>query len=126
MDGREVDPQTLETAGRPARIRLTADRDTMAADGSSLVFVTAEVVDSKGRVVPVADPLLDFSLEGGGTLLATCSADLTDTTAYTLPRRKAWKGRAMAVVRSGKEAGLLTLTAKARGLKKATVRIETE
>ena len=126
VDGREVDPQTLETAGRPARIRLTADRDTVAADGSSLVFVTAEVVDSKGRVVPVADPLLDFSLEGGGTLLATCSADLTDTTAYTLPRRKAWKGRAMAVVRSGKEAGLLTLTAKARGLKKATVRIETE
>ena len=116
-NGKETDPQRLETAGKPARIRLTADRTELTADGQSLAFVTVEITDREGRIVPNADNLLDFSLKGAGTLPATCSADLTDSTAYTLPRRKAWKGRAMAVVKSGKEPGELTLTVKGKGLK---------
>lgn len=122
-NGKEVDPQLLETAGKACRIRLTADRTGMAADGQSLAYVIAEITDRKGRVVPIADNLLDFTLEGPGTLLATCSADLTDCTAYTLPQRKAWKGRVLVVVKSGKEIGELTLTAKAKRLKTERIKL---
>lgn len=111
----------LETAGKPVRVRLSADRFEMAADGRSLAYVVAEVIDSEGRMVPNADRLLTFELKGEGTLLATCSADLSDNTGYTLPQRKTWKGRAMAVIKSGKRAGKLTLTVKGKGLKKATL-----
>ena len=88
---------------------MTADRTEILADGESLVYVIAEITDKQGRVVPNADNLLTFELQGSGTLLATCSADLKDCTAYTAPERKAWKGRAMAVVKSGKEKGRLTI-----------------
>ena len=123
-NGQEKESRTLETAGKPARIRLTADRTEISADGESLVYVVAEITDKKGRVVPNADNLLSFELQGPGTLLATCSADLKDCTAYTAPERKAWKGRAMAVVKSGREKGGLTLTVKGTGLKKASVSLD--
>lgn len=116
-NGKEVDPQRLETAGKPDRIRLTVDRTELTADGQSLAYVIAEITDRQGRVVPIADNLLNFTLKGPGTLLGTCSADLTDCTTYILPERKAWKGRVLAVVKSGKETGELTLTVKAKGLK---------
>ena len=122
-NGKEVDPQRLETAGKPARIRLTADRTEMTANGQSLTYVIAEITDREGRMVPIADNVLYFTLKGPGTLLATCSADLTDCTAYTLPQRKAWKGRVLAVVKSGKETGELTLTVKSKGLKTEKIKI---
>ncbi len=124
VDGKEVDPQIIETAERPSHILLTTDRKEMNADGNSLAFISVQIVDKKGRIVPFADHLLDFEIEGEGTLLATCSADLTDSTAYTLPQRKAWKGRAMAVVKSGNETGQLILTVQSKGLKKASVCME--
>ena len=120
-NGREVESRTLETAGKAARIRLSADRTTMAADGQSLTYVNVEITDKSGRPMPIADDLLQFELEGPATLLATCSGDLKDCVPYTSPERKAWKGRAMAVVKSGKTPGEVTLTVKGKGLKKASV-----
>ena len=122
-DGREVESRTLETAGKPARIRLTADRTEMAPDGSSLAYVNVEVTDKEGRVIPNADNQLRFRLEGPATLLATCSGDLKDCVPYTSPERKAWKGRAMAVVKAGREEGSVTLSVSGKGLKKTSVSI---
>ena len=124
-NGQETESRTLETAGKPARIRLAADRTEMTADGRSLVYVTAEVVDKQGRVVPHADNLLTFDLKGEGSLLATCSGDLKDCVVATSSERKAWKGRAMAIVKAGRAKGDIVVAARAKGLKKdsATIKI---
>ncbi len=59
-------PRTsLRTAGAPHAIRLTPDRTSLAADGRSLLFVTAEVVDARGVVVPDAEHLIAFDIDGG-------------------------------------------------------------
>lgn len=123
-NGKETDARILETAGNPARIQLTADHTEITADGESLVYVMAEITDRKGRLVPNADALIKFDVQGAGTLLATCSADLKDESAYTDSRRKAWKGRAMAVIKAGKVKGKLQVTAHGQGLKKASVTVQ--
>ncbi len=123
-NGRETESRTLETAGKPARIRLTTDRTEISPDGESLVYVVAEITDKQGRVVPNADNLLAFETQGPGILMATCSADMKDRTAYTAPERKAWKGRAMAVVKGEKGKGRLTLTVKGKGVGKASVSLD--
>lgn len=123
-NGKETDARILETAGNPARIQLTADHTEITADGESLVYVMAEITDRKGRLVPNADALIKFDVQGAGTLLATCSADLKDESAYTDSRRKAWKGRAMAVIKAGKVKGKLQVTANGQGLKKASVTVQ--
>ncbi|MBI0385029.1 DUF4982 domain-containing protein, partial [Streptomyces albiflaviniger] len=48
--GRVVATDVLRTAERPHAVRLTPDRETVDADGRSLCFVTAEVVDAHGVV----------------------------------------------------------------------------
>lgn len=126
-NGTEQDAQIIETAGEPYAVKLTADRTEVQPDGESLVFVTAEITDRQGRKVPDADNLIDFKAEGNGSVIATCSADLRDCTPYISNERKAWKGRAMAVIKTeqGKKK-FIKLTAKGKGLKTGSVTIRCE
>ena len=103
---------TLKTAGEPARLRLTADRTVMTADGQSLTFVTIEVLDKQGTPVPEAAIPCEATVKGAGTLLAFASADLKDTEPYTSPRVKTWKGRALLVVRSTQKKGSVSVSIK--------------
>ncbi|MGW0584208.1 glycoside hydrolase family 2 TIM barrel-domain containing protein, partial [Streptomyces sp. NPDC002920] len=63
--GRTVATDVLRTAGAPHAVRLTPDRKSLPADGRSLVFVTADVVDARGVVVPDAEHLISFEVKGG-------------------------------------------------------------
>ena len=103
---------TLKTAGEPARLRLTPDRTVMTADGQSLIYVVAEVVDKDGIPVPEAAIPCEATIKGAGTLLAFASADLKDTEPYTSPRATTWKGRAMLVIRSTQKKGSVSVSIK--------------
>ena len=106
LPGREgLRESLLSTAGEPARLRLTADRSVITADGQDLSFVTVEVVDSKGNVCPDAAIPCEAIVKGQGTLLSFASADLKDREPYTSPRVTTWKGRALLVVRSTAKKG---------------------
>ena len=96
---------TLRTAGQPARLRLTPDRTTIAADGQDLAFVTVEVVDRNGNVCP--DAVIDCQavVSGKATLMAFASADMKDREPKTSAKVKTWKGRALLVVRSSDKKG---------------------
>ena len=116
----------LTTAGAPAAIRLTADRTRLTADGQDLAFVTAEVVDGEGNVVPTADDRLTFSVAGAGSLLAAGNADIKDEDPYFDATHRAWKGRALCVVRSASKQGTIRLTVTSPLLPKATLVIKTD
>ena len=103
---------TLKTAGEPARLRLTPDRTVMSADGQSLTFVTVEVLDKQGTLVPEAVIDCEATVKGAGKLLAFASADLKDTEPYTSPHVKTWKGRALLVIRSSLKGGSVNVTIK--------------
>ena len=103
---------TLKTAGEPSRLRLTPDRTVMQADGQSLTYVTVEVLDKDGTLVPEAAIDCEAVVKGTGKLLAFASADLKDTEPYPTPRVKTWKGRAILVVRSTQKKGSINVTIK--------------
>jgi beta-galactosidase len=65
--GTEVSDR-VQTAGAAARLALAADRASITADGRDLAFVTVDVVDAQGVVVPQASNLIDFAIEGPGEL----------------------------------------------------------
>lgn len=122
-NGAETETQTLLTAGKPAKIRLTADRTTLDCEGQHLAFITAEVTDKNGNVVPNAENLLHFSIKGEGNLIATGSADLKDEVPYNVCDRKSWKGRAIAVVKNTRQEGKAVLKVSSPGLSSASVTI---
>ncbi len=117
-------PAELRTAAAPARIKLTADRTRIKSDGQDLSYVTLELVDARGVRHPKAENLVRFSVEGPGTIAGVGNANPVSTESYQQPQRKAWQGRALVVVKSGKRPGRVTLRATSQGLPPASIVIE--
>jgi beta-galactosidase len=114
----------LRTAAGPARIKLTADRTRVRADGQDLSYVTVEIVDARGVRHPRAENLVRFGVEGPGSIVGVGNANPVSTESYQQPQRKAWQGRALVVVKSGKRPGRITLRATAQGLPPASLVID--
>ncbi|MES4887988.1 glycoside hydrolase family 2 TIM barrel-domain containing protein [Streptomyces sp. NPDC096012] len=123
-DGKVVATDVLRTASAPHAVRLTADRTSLPADGRSLVFVTAEIVDARGVVVPDAGHLLTFEVTGG-SLAGVDNGREESAERYQASTRTAFHGKALALVRAGTGAGRLTVTAAAAGLRTGTARVHT-
>ncbi|MEU6904543.1 glycoside hydrolase family 2 TIM barrel-domain containing protein [Streptomyces coeruleorubidus] len=121
-DGKVVATDVLRTAGAPHAIRLTPDRTSLAADGRSLVFVTAEVVDRRGVVVPDAEHLLSFEV-AGGSLAGLDNGRQESAERYQASTRTAFHGKALAIVRSGTKTGTVKVTARAGGLRTGTATV---
>jgi beta-galactosidase len=124
-DGKEVLTKEIRTAGEPVSIRLTADRKTIQADGKDLSFVTAEVLDAEGNVVPTADHFIQFYIEGNGTIAGTDNGDPTDANSLKKPVRKLFNGKALAVIQSNTHSGTVKLGATSEKLKGAEIEIKT-
>jgi len=125
VNGKEVESKALHTASEAAKIKLTADRNIIKADGQDLSFVTIEITDNNGVIQPNATNRLYFKIEGVGKIVGIANANLKDTDPYVSNNRKVWKGRALVVVRSTTEAGNINLTVSSPGLDEATVIIKT-
>ena len=117
---------SLETAGEAAMLTLVADRSVIAHDLNDLSYVTATVVDAAGLRVPNAQIPVTFQVHGAGRLIAVGSGDPSDPGSFEGPVRTTWRGRAVAVLQPMLgEAGNITLTATAAGLKPSRVVIRT-
>jgi len=121
---REGESFTLKTTGEPVTIRLTADRTSIAADGQDLSYVTIELVDKDGEVVCDSKRKVSISLNGKGELLACGNASPTDQQSFRSDRPRLFRGRALAIVRSGHEAGESVLTVESEGLPTERVSIQ--
>jgi beta-galactosidase len=122
-DGKPVETFVLKTAGKPAKLRLTADREKLTSGGQDLVFVTVEALDASGLWQSQADSRVTFKVEGAGSLAAAGTGDMKSLDSYQGPERALFQGRALAVVRSTSGPGEITLTATAPGLPPATIRL---
>ncbi len=127
-DGNEISSETIKTSGKPAAIRLTADRSTIKADRNDLSYVMAEIVDTEGNVVPNADGILvNFKISGKGEIAGVGSGSPTDMSSFQQPRKKTWQGRCLAIIRPlGNKPGEILLTANSIGLKETTIKIIVE
>ena len=125
-DGKEASRAVLKTAGKAVAIRLTAETEKMKADGASLCYVNAELIDENGEVVPDADLLLSAKAEGAAELLGFGSGNPITDENYTAGKYTTWNGLALAVLRSGYDAGEAKLTVSAEGLGETTVSLHVE
>ncbi len=117
--GKEIISQEIRTAGKPAKIILTADRDTIHADGRDLSFITVKVTDTYGTVVPYADDLINFSVSGVGAIAGVDNGNPVSHESFRTNYRKSFHGLCLLVVRSGHKEGSIDVTAKADGLRDA-------
>lgn len=122
-DGNPVAEKEMHTAGKPYRIELSADRDTIMADGKDLSFVTVKVTDKDGNLCPLADNEIVFKVSGRGWYRAGANGDPTSLEPFQRPRMKVFSGMMTAIVSSAEEPGEIILEATSKGLKKAVIRL---
>jgi len=110
-DGKTVCEQVISTAGAPAAIRLSIDYQ-----GKDLRFVCVDIVDAKGNLCPLAEDQCYFTVDGGAEIIGTDNGCQTSMERFKAPKRKAFFGKCMVVVK-----GKGTLKAQAVGLKPASI-----
>jgi beta-galactosidase len=124
--GKEVLTKEVKTAGTPARIVLEADRSKIKADGKDLSFVTVKIVDKEGNIVPKADNLVEFNVEGKAFIAAVDNGLQTSMEPFKASQRSAFNGLALVILQAREEAGAVKLTATSEGLGSESVTITLE
>lgn len=113
---------TRKTAGEAAGLRMSADRDAIAYDGLDLSFLTVEVVDKEGIVVPTANETISFSVLGPGSIVGTDNGFPGDFSVFPALERRTFNGLALAIVKAiSGSSGSITVSASADGLKATEV-----
>jgi beta-galactosidase len=110
----------LRTAGAPAKIVLSTDRQTTGTTWDDVVFVTAQVLDAKGVQVPAASMPITFTTSGPAEIIATDNGENASHESFQSPTRSAWEGQCVAIVRAS-AAGSIKVTATGPDLVAGTV-----
>jgi len=124
-NGIDVLTTEVKTAGIPAKIELVADRSKIKADGKDLSFITVRILDAAGSVVPNADNLVDFKVEGSGFIAGVDNGFQASLEPFKANYRKAFHGLCLAILQSTEKAGMIKLTATSAGLASSSITINT-
>lgn len=115
-DGKIVYTEEIRTTEEPFAIQLKADRKSISADGSDVVHFEVSVIDKNGNIVPTADNLINFAIEGEGKIIGVDNGNPYDHDSYKIPQRKVFNGLGLVIIQSSGKVGTIKLRASAVGL----------
>lgn len=124
--GEAVAEKEIRTAGKPYRIVLEADRQSIKADGRDLSFVTVKVVDKDGNLCPNAQNLIKYNVKGHGFYRAGANGNPVSLELFHEPQMQVFNGMMTAIVQTDGTEGEITLSATAKGLKEGKIVIKAE
>jgi len=125
-NGKQVGNVTLTTTNTPKKILLKADRSAIQSSRNDLAYVTVEIADDKGNVVPNANVPVDFSISGAGELAAVGNANPSEMASFHQPKRNTFRGKCLVILRPKGDAGDITLAANSPGLQSAKIVVVTK
>jgi len=113
-NGNAAGEQVIKTAGKPAALKTEVWTQTsnLKADGNDLAYVTVNLVDKNGTLIPDATDQLTFEVSGAGTFRGVCNGDATSVEVFTQPTMKLFAGQLVVVVQASNKKGQLTLIIK--------------
>lgn len=123
-NGEVVLEKQINTAGEAAKIELTADRLVIDANGKDLSFVTVKVLDKNGNLVPNADNLIQFEVEGAGFIAGVDNGYQASHEAFKAEERKVFNGMCLAIVQNNGSVGNLSIKAKSKGIEPRVLTID--
>jgi beta-galactosidase len=125
-DGKLITRDIIETTTDPYQIDVNSDCNTLKADGCDVAVIKVAIKDHKGKVVPVADNPVQFSIEGPGTIIGTGNGNPSSHESDKATRRMAFNGYCLVLVQSTRHSGIIKLKATSETLKEAEVILKAE
>jgi len=123
--GKLVTKDIVETTSAPSEVVLNSDVNTLKADGCDVAVIKIAIKDAKGRVVPTANNLVKFSIEGPGQIIGTGNGNPSSHEPDKATQRMAFNGYCLVLVQSKKQAGVIKLKASSDILKGDEILIKT-
>lgn len=127
--GTEIAQDEVVTAGQPASLSASADRETITCNGTDLSYITVDVLDKDGNFMPVASNQIEFNIEGDGEIVGVDNGNPVSKERYKDTNgkwlRQAFNGKALVIVKSLNNEGSFTVTASSDGLAPASVTVQT-
>jgi len=124
--GKLITKDVVETTTAPAQIALSSDCSTLKVDGCDVAIIRVAIKDAKGRVVPTANNLVQFSIEGPGKIIGTGNGNPSSHEPDKASQRMAFNGYCMVLVQSEKQAGQIKLKATSEKLQSSETFILTK
>lgn len=124
--GKLIAKDIVETTTAPVQIELSGDANTLKADGCDVAVIRVAIKDAKGRVIPTADNLVQFSIEGSGKIIGTGNGNPSSHEPDKASQRKAFNGYCLVLVQADKQTGQIKLKAASGALQSNEVFILTK
>jgi beta-galactosidase len=115
--GKIVTKDIVETTTEAIQVELNSDVSTLKADGCDVAVIRVAIRDDKGRVVPTADNLVKFSIEGPGKIKGVGNGDPNSHEPDKASQRMAFNGYCLVLIQSDKTTGEIRLKASSETLK---------
>lgn len=122
-DGAETGRFAIRTAGNQLRLHVDVDRKTIQADGQDAAYLMISLTDEEGVVNTAVDRKVTVEVSGAGSLQGFGSADPKSTEDFFDTVRTTYNGRVLAVIRAGKEKGIVNVIVRAEGCQTKTIDI---
>ena len=116
QNGKLILTDIVKTAGDPSKIELVADHSTISADGKDLSYITVKIKDKNGTIVPTADNLVHFDIEGEGQIFGVGNGDPISLEPAKGTERSAFSGMCQVIIQSTHKSGKIILKASSFGL----------
>lgn len=123
--GRSPQEVRVETTGSASAIRLVPDRVKLNSDNEDTALVRVEIIDELGRIVPIADNAVDFTLSSNGRILGVGNGNPSSHDPDKAALRRAFNGLCQVIVQAGDGRKSVVLKAASVGLKSACLTIRT-
>lgn len=122
--GNEISKNSLVTGEKNIKLTVKPDKTTLKADGQDLCFIPIEFTDKNGELLPYMEQSVSVKVDGVAVLQGLGSALCKTDERYDSNTFTSFRGRVLAVVRSGYEKGNVKVTIESEGLKSVTANLE--
>lgn len=123
IDGKVVAEDILRTTDEAYSVRLSVDREEISSDGNDIAFVSAEIIDKNGRVVPNAENLVTFTVSDDISILGIDNGDPEYVGSLKSNAIPALAGKCLIVIGGQGVSGQFSIKASSKGIKSSTVTI---
>jgi beta-galactosidase len=124
--GKTVAKDFVETTAATSQIELKSDCKTLKSDGCDVAVIRVAIKDAMGRVVPVADNLVKFAIEGPGRIIGTGNGNPTSHEPDKSDQRKAFNGLCLVLIQTDRTGGEIRLKASSETLRSAELILKSE
>lgn len=119
--GLRLGEKIIKTAGKPYRLKLTADRTELQTGESDLSYILVEACDKNGNPNPLANHQVNIQLKGDGSIAGVGNGNPQSFEPFKASQVNLFYGKAMIIIRSGVTKGATELTVSSPGLIKDSI-----